>query len=228
MLELNAGTGDDAVFFVQHGRHVHATDLAEGMIAAIDHKQKQLPADAHLGNLSFQQLSFTQLDQIHPAQRPAQGYDLVFSNFGGLNCHPDLSTITRHLPALLRRDGYVVWVIMPPICPWELAQAARGQFKTAFRRLHAGHSTLAHVEGAYFHTHYFSPKQVMQALGPQFSLRQLQSIGLFSPPSFLEAFPRRLPRLFHWLCRQDENAGRSWPFNRMGDYVMLTAQYTHV
>src|ERR1700712_2936024 len=31
ILELNAGTGDDAIFFAGNGHYVHATDIAEGM-----------------------------------------------------------------------------------------------------------------------------------------------------------------------------------------------------
>ena len=38
MLELNAGTGLDAVFFAEQGLHVHATDNAAGMIEQINKK----------------------------------------------------------------------------------------------------------------------------------------------------------------------------------------------
>src|SRR6476659_7626963 len=31
ILELNAGTGEDAVYFAQHGHYVHATDISQGM-----------------------------------------------------------------------------------------------------------------------------------------------------------------------------------------------------
>ncbi|HTB25269.1 MAG TPA: hypothetical protein VK711_07850, partial [Puia sp.] len=31
ILELNAGTGDDAIFLAQKGYHVHATDISSGM-----------------------------------------------------------------------------------------------------------------------------------------------------------------------------------------------------
>ncbi len=31
VLELNAGTGDDAIWFAEHGHHVHATDISTGM-----------------------------------------------------------------------------------------------------------------------------------------------------------------------------------------------------
>src|SRR3954471_6684935 len=38
ILELNSGTGIDALYFVQQGHKVHATDLSDGMIKQIKTK----------------------------------------------------------------------------------------------------------------------------------------------------------------------------------------------
>ncbi len=38
ILELNAGTGDDAVFLAQKGHMVHATDISEGMQKKLNEK----------------------------------------------------------------------------------------------------------------------------------------------------------------------------------------------
>src|SRR5215831_16929809 len=38
ILELNSGTGIDALYFAQHGHLVHATDLSDGMIEQIKMK----------------------------------------------------------------------------------------------------------------------------------------------------------------------------------------------
>lgn len=215
LLELNAGTGDDAAFFAERGLRVHATDLADGMVAEIGRK---IETRGLHDSLSVQQLSFTELESVTGGL-----YDLVFSNFGGLNCIPDLRPVAEKLPLVLRPGGYVVWVIMPPLCPWELAQALRGRFRVAFRRLRR--RARAHVEGAYFSTFYFSPSAVLQALGPSFVISHLQSLSLFSPPAFMDGFPRRFPRLFHWLTQIDARVTR-WPaLNSIGDFFMLTAKY---
>ena len=38
ILELNAGTGDDAIFLAKQGHHVHATDISTGMQARLKEK----------------------------------------------------------------------------------------------------------------------------------------------------------------------------------------------
>ena len=75
ILELNAGTGSDAAFFVQQGYRVHATDIAAGMIAAI---KKKIDFFGQGDRFTVQRLSFTELDQVDGAP-----YDLVFSNLAG-------------------------------------------------------------------------------------------------------------------------------------------------
>ncbi|MBL8046449.1 MAG: class I SAM-dependent methyltransferase [Anaerolineales bacterium] len=218
VLELNSGTGADAAYFVQSGLRVHATDVADGMLAEIHRK---IERENLAGKLTAQKLSFLDLEQ-------AQGgpFDVVFSNFGGLNCVPlaQLRAVAEKLPSVLKPGGALVWVLMPPICPWEIVQATRGRFSVAFRRVRG--QTRAHVEGAYFSTYYFRPSQVIQFLRPHFSNIQLQSLSLFSPPAFMEGFPRRWPRLFQWLTQLDARICR-WPLlNSMGDFFILAASYS--
>lgn len=220
ILELNAGTGDDAAYLAEHGLRVHATDLADGMVAEI---QRKIEARGLSERLSAQQLSFSDLAHVQGGP-----FDLVFSNFGGLNCVPleQLRAVAEQLPTVLKPGGAVVWVLMPPLCPWELAQAARGRFSVAFRRLR-GHPR-AHVEGSYFSTYYFQPAQIIQLLNPHFSRFTLHSLSLFSPPAFMEGFPRRWPRLFRTLTQIDARVC-GWPLlNSIGDFFILTALRTPI
>lgn len=215
LLELNAGTGDDALFLVQHGLRVHALDLAAGMVAAMRTKI----AEHHCENRwQAEQGSFTNL-----AHLPAHAYDLVFSNFGGLNCIPDLHPVAAALPRLLKPTGYVVCVVMPPICPWELAQIFRGRWRVAWRRVRG--QTRAQLAGAEFMTYYFTPQAVQRAFGPAFERVGLQSLSLFSPPAFMDGFPHHWPRLFHWLTRLDARFTAHAPFNQMGDFVISIFRY---
>jgi SAM-dependent methyltransferase len=214
ILELNAGTGEDAADFAGRGYRVHATDIAEGMLAEI---RRKVAARGLHDTLTVQPLSVMEL-----AHAAGGLFDLVFSNFGGLNCVPDLRPVAEQLPRVLRPGGYVVWVIMPRVCPWELAQALRGRFGVAGRRLRGW--TLAHVEGARIKTFYFSPAQMRRALGDDFKVISLQSLSLFSPPAFMDRFPHRFPRLFQALTALDAHVTR-WPvLNAIGDFVMITAQ----
>ena len=58
MLELNCGTGLDAMFFVNHGLFVHATDNADGMLNQL--QQKVIKYKLH-DKLTFQKCSFNEL-----------------------------------------------------------------------------------------------------------------------------------------------------------------------
>lgn len=216
ILELNAGTGSDAVEFVKCGYRVHATDIASGMIAAIDLKIQKLSGDR---KLTVQKISFTDLEHVTGGP-----FDLVFSNFGGLNCIPDLRDSTRSFSKILKPGGYVVWVIMPPFCPWELAQLARGKFRAATRRLHAD-GVLANVEGAQVRTWYHSAKSVRNSFPPEFELIHKQAISLFCPPSYMDKFFARLPRLTQFLLRLDERLGQGAPFYNWGDFVVYTFRH---
>src|SRR5216684_1995669 len=113
ILELAAGTGIDAVRLAEMGYRVHATDIAPGMLGRLREKADRL----RLGDrITVQQCSFTDLDQVEGAP-----FDVVFSDLGGLNCAANLADITGALPRVLRPGGVVTWVVMPPICLWELA-----------------------------------------------------------------------------------------------------------
>lgn len=216
ILELNAGTGADAAYFVERGYSVHATDIADGMLSAI---QQKINRSKNAERFTLQQVSFTALDDVTGGP-----YDLVFSNFGGLNCAPDLEAVTRFLPRLLRAGGHLVWVVMPPICPWELAQILRGQFRVATRRLKRG-GVMANVEGAAVMTWYHSPQKLMDALTPKFRLIHRQSLSLFCPPSYMDRFPQRFPRLTQFLLSLDQQLGTRTLFNNWGDFISYTFQY---
>lgn len=222
ILELNAGTGADAAFLAERGFRVHATDLADGMVAAIRRKIEERRLQARL---TAQQCSFTALEAVEGGP-----YEVVFSNFGGLNCAPatDVAQAVSRLPRLLRPGAHVVAVVMPPICPWELLQALRGRFSVAFRRLRRGRAVLAHVEGARFMTYYYTPADVRRFFGRDFVTVHLQSLSLFSPPAFMDGFPRRFPRLFRWLTRLDGQLTPHPPFNALGDFFILTLRYRPV
>ncbi|CAG0932876.1 hypothetical protein TFLX_02815 [Thermoflexales bacterium] len=217
ILELNAGTGLDAAFFARQGYNVHAIDIAPGML---DHLAAKIEQQHLRDRLTYQALSFTELDQV--AGGP---FNYLFSNFGGLNCIPDLSLVTQHLPKVLAPGGKLTWVIMPPLCPWEMALLLKGKYHLATRRLRRG-GVLAHVAGVRFMTYYFTPRQVMNALGPDFRLLGLEGLAVFTPPADRVDFPRRFPRLYRALVKIDDALASHAPFNHWGDFFILTAQDT--
>lgn len=216
ILELNAGTGLDALYFVSKYHRVHATDISDGMVSEIKRKIQQ-------NNLS-RQLTCQQLSSTNLSDLSEKNFDYVFSNFGGLNCVEDLSAVTRHLPNLLKDGGYLTIVIMPPVSLWELSWTLKGDFGKAFRRLRRN-GTIAHVEGEYFRTWYHSLSRIRKKLPGSFRLLSCESLGLVSPPPHRPDFPIHHPNLYNLLRRTDRLLRHFFPFNRWGDHIIVTFQY---
>ena len=216
ILELNSGTGIDAEFFANRGYKVHCTDLSDGMI---EQMKKKFSSGDLSDKISIQQCSFTELNKIEDIK-----FDFIFSNFGGLNCVDDLSKVTRYFPQLLNQKGRVCLVILPPICPWEIIQLIRGKFSLAFRRFHKD-GVLANVEGIKFKTYYFSAKDVLNALGSEFKLLKAESLALFTPIPQMDKLPKIFPKLAKLLNKTDELISGIFPFNRIGDHIIVTAEY---
>lgn len=216
ILELNAGTGIDALFFASKGHVVHATDLSDGMI-------EQIQTKISINNLSdrvkCQQLSYENLDQVLN-----KDFDYAFSNFGGLNCVQDLSRVTQHLPKLLKPGAYVTCVVMPPICPWELLWIFKGRWKQAFRRLKKN-GVMAHLEGEHFRTYYHSVTRIRAAFGSSFKLVRCEGLAALSPQPHHGNLPLKYPRVYQALRRIDALFKDSFPFNRCADHCIVTFQY---
>ncbi|MDR3572769.1 MAG: class I SAM-dependent methyltransferase [Anaerolineaceae bacterium] len=216
ILEINSGTGVDAVYFANQGYSIHAIDIAQGMLA---HLQQKIDRYQLADQITVENCSFTQLDRVG-----GKPYSYIFSNFGGLNCIKDLREVTQHLPSVLSPGGKITWVIMPKVCLWELALVFKGDFKHGLRRLRP-QGTLANVEGVHFMTYYFNPRQVVRVLGPDFQILNLEGLSVFTPPADRKNFALRFPRLFNFLSKLDDALSPVAPFNRWGDFFILTAQY---
>src|SRR5579863_4188754 len=112
ILELNCGTGEDATWFAGKGFKVHATDISAGMLYQLVHKLERLKMKT---KVSFELCSYTNLTELK-AKGP---YDLIFSNFAGLNCTGELDKVLASLSALLKPNGMVTLVVLPEFCLWE-------------------------------------------------------------------------------------------------------------
>lgn len=212
VLELNAGTGIDALWLAMHGHTVLATDVASGMIHELEKKASSAPAQKRI---RVKQLSYDSLAPLLPEK-----FDHIFSNFGGLNCIESLHVVATQVKPLLTSGGLITWVIMPPICPWEIASIVKGN-RRAFRRW-ARPGVLAHLEGNYFRTWYHSLGDVRRAFGSSFELVACESLALLSPPPHRGDFPAKHPSLYRRLRSFDASLGRRFPFNRWGDHIIVT------
>lgn len=214
MLELNCGSGEDAIFFAQQGFTVHATDIADGMLNVM---RKKVP-DELLERITVEQCSFTELQMLNNCGP----FDYVYSNFGGLNCTSQLDLVLDSLYGLLKPGGTATLVIISKFCLWESLLLFKGKFKTAFRRFFSSKGRTAHVEGKYFKCWYYSPSFVQKHLREKFELTGLEGLCTIVPPSYIEHFGEKHPKLFRFLKKKEDGLKSKWPFRSMGDYFIIS------
>lgn len=215
ILELNAGTGEDAVYFASKGHTVHATDIAITMQQQL---RTKVFAQGLQERISTETCSFTDLASL----QNKGPYDLIFSNFAGLNCTGELDKVLQSFSLLLKPEAFVTIVIMPPFCLWEMLLLFRGNFKTAFRRFNSRDGVTANVEGVSFTCWYYSPAYIEKAVHPNFEVLAVEGLCSIVPPSYFESFPKRYPRLYICLQKIENKLKRKWPWKTMGDYFIIT------
>jgi ubiquinone/menaquinone biosynthesis C-methylase UbiE len=217
VLELNSGTGEDAIWFAERGHTVHATDISAGM-------QERLTAKANAlnlqGRISTEIISFTNLQNL----KEPKEYDLIFSNFAGLNCTGELDKVLSSFSRLLKPKGVALLVILPEFCLWEFLLLFKGKFKTAFRRFFSSKGVQAHIEGAYFRCWYYNPSYVIKHLRNQFTVLTVEGLCTIVPPSYIEGFAEKRPRLFNFLKAKENKVKAKWPWKSVGDYYIIALE----
>ena len=213
ILEINAGSGIDAVYFAENGYNVLATDIADTAEIYVNNKIKE----QGLTNLEFQKCSFTDLKSIENRK-----FNHIFSNYGGLNCAENLEEIFSQFKDLLQPSGYVSLVIMPKIYPWEMATILKGN-KNAFRRWKKN-GAFANVNNHSIPTFYYSPKQIKRAMGNDFTAVSTKNIGTFYPSLHYNSFQKH-PKTINFLMHFDSwiNSKSLFP-KGIGDYFIITFQ----
>ena len=197
ILELNCGTGEDAFFLSALGHRVLAIDISGEMIRMAEEKAGSL--------LNSHGPEFKNLD-MREISSSAGNFDLVFSNFGGLNClsPADLKEVLRKIAELLNPGGRLVLVVMPQYCTWEIVYFfLKMQWKKMFRRK-SSQAVKVVIDGATVNTWYYQPSAILKML-PDFELKKMLPIGIaLPPPSFnplLENHPGRLKFFKSWEYR---------------------------
>jgi ubiquinone/menaquinone biosynthesis C-methylase UbiE len=217
ILELNAGTGDDAVYFAQQSHTIHATDISAGMQEILSKKIKQNNLE---GRITYELCSFTDLENLQH-QGP---YDCIFSNFAGLNCTNELEKVLSSFFFLSKPGGLVILVVLPEFCLWEFMLLFKGKFKTAFRRFSGHKGTEAHIEGEYFRCWYYNPSFIKKHLSNSFDSLSVEGLCSLVPPSYMQGFAEKYPKLYRFLEKKENKWKASWPWKSIGDYFIISLQ----
>jgi ubiquinone/menaquinone biosynthesis C-methylase UbiE len=213
VLELNCGTGTDALFLASLGVAVTACDASPRMI---EQAQKRKAAEAPRAPVDFRVLCTERLDGL-PSDLQ---FDGAFSNFSGFNCISDLSRTWRLLADRLRPGAQILICLSTRFCVWEILHyLCKRRFHKAFRRCRgAAEATLG---GNSFPVYYPTLRSLRQSLQPMFRLRSITGMGITVPPSYLESWAHRNPSILRF-CEEVDRLLCEWPGIRvLGDHMLL-------
>ena len=215
LLEIGCGTGEDALSLAARGHRVVACDPAPAMFAAT---RAKVAAAGQTAAIEILPGSVEEIAEGWSARGHA--VDGVFSNFAPLNCELSLAPLRLLLERALRREGRFIAVVLPRLCPLEVALfLARAEPRAALRRFRR--AAVADVEGRRFTMRYYGAADFDRALGPGFRRIETRSLGIVLPPlSFGHAFAR-VPGLLAALGAVEDRVSALPGLRRMGDHVLL-------
>lgn len=216
LLDLGCGTGHDAIHLAQAGYTVTATDWSSAMVTRTRERAAEQGVAAkivarHVGAQDLQAL-------IDDGSR----FDGVYSNFGPLNCVPDLAKTAAQCAQLLRPSGTMIFTVIGRVCPWELAHYTfiKRNFKRARVRFERG-ITPVNLNKQTVWTRYYTPAEFYQPFAPHFALTAYHALSLFVPPPYLTGMHDRAKPLFNTMVWLDDRVG-GWPLLRnMGDHFLM-------
>ena len=213
ILEINCGTGDDALWLASLGHFVTATDQSQRMI---EQANRKIYHCSHPHKVRFVLCDFRELDSIFHEKE----YDLIFSNFSGLNCvsPAELEQIADNLSSLLKPSGHLAAVIFGKYCIWETIYfLAKGKLKNAFQRWRRK-PVMIKLKGQNQQPVYYYSSGMFSRIFKAFRLQQKKPVGLFIPPSYLESAMQRRPRFFKFLTGL-ENRFTNSGFSQFADHT---------
>jgi SAM-dependent methyltransferase len=214
VLEMNCGTGVDAIHLASRGIAVCACDISSAMIE----RARNGATAAGLDRLiDFRVLATEELDQIPLEER----FTGAFSNFSGLNCVADLNAVSQTLAARLDQDSIVLLCMLGPSAKWE-------RFWRIVQRTidRIGHRKPESRTPRSVQVTRYSYKDVAAAFQPYFELRSRKGIGIFVPPAFVDRTAARFPKIIRMLGAVDRVVAKMPFFRDHGGCVLLEFERT--
>jgi len=208
ILEINCGTGEDAIWLADRCKSVLASDVSEEMLKVASCKAQNRK------NIDYRKLDLNDFK----ANQLSENFDVVFSNFGGLNCiSPDrIKSLLDELRSALKKKGRMALVIMPKKTFMErLYFRIKGQKEKVFRR-NTTEAIIANVEGNMVPTWYYDPIDIKKYVQPHFKVITTKPIGLLVPPSYLDSFFKTKKNLLSFLGWIDRRLDF---FNNLSSYA---------
>ena len=219
ILELNSGSVEDTLLFSEKGVNLVATDISEEMNKVTIQNANQYSLQ---NRISSQFLDPESFDETVFDKK----FDLIFSNFGGLNCiNPEsLIRLLNKIPSILAPGGRFIGVLMPKFCLWESTYLlSKLRFRQAFRRA-TRKEVMVSFQGAKFKCWYYNPSQIKKWSGSKFKVIRTLPIGFSMPPVYLEKNFKKRKSLLFGLSRLGRRFEQIPFLSMMSDHYLIDLQ----
>jgi SAM-dependent methyltransferase len=212
LLDLGCGTGIDAVEFARSRFHVTASDWSPRMV---ERARDRADAAGVSARMDAVHVGIQELDRLDGV------YDGIYSNFGPLNCAPDLGEVATQSARLVRPGGTLVFSVIGRVCPWEVGHyAMRGRLRRALVRGKRGVTPVGMNKHTIW-TYYYFPREFYAAFAEHFTLSRYRALSLFMPPPYMVDRVRRRPAFYERLGRMDDRFGGAPLLRDMGDHFLI-------
>jgi 2-polyprenyl-3-methyl-5-hydroxy-6-metoxy-1,4-benzoquinol methylase len=216
VIDVNCGTGIDAVILASRGHSVNGIDISSTMIEYA----RQNISEADVADLA--KVEVGDYRTIGPSPRT---YGAVLSNFGGVNFCKDLSEFFRSVAGTLQPGGLLV---VNSVGHFSLSEflifLTRGKVGKALRRTFGGKARIGGREvEIYYHT-----KGALTERGKDFgfTLEDVFGLCVFTPPLWADDFYANHTKLAKFLEHIDDFA-RHMPLLRTGgDFTVYVFRKT--
>jgi ubiquinone/menaquinone biosynthesis C-methylase UbiE len=213
IVELNCGTGEDALFLARNAISVVACDASERMIQIA---RRRLQSEAPETPVYLCLLPTERISELQSATL----LDGAFSNFSGLNCVADLKQTAQDLAALVKPGAPLLVCLSTRFCLSEILWfLLHGQPRKAFRRC-SGRAT-AQVGEFTVEVYYSTVRKLQRDFAPAFVMRSCIGVGVAVPPSYVEASIRKYPKVLALLQTIDKLISKFPGFRVIGDHVLI-------
>jgi len=211
LIDLGCGTGIDAEHLASTGRSVLATDWSPLMVERTARRAAQAGL-AH--RVEARCIGAHQLSQVQGV------FDGAYSNFGPLNCIPDLAELSAQCRRLLRPGGLLMFSVIGRICPWEYLYYRWRRPERARIRSAVGPVPVSMNQHTIW-TSYYRPREFHACFARHFDLVEYRALSLFMPPPYLVRWYESHPRLLGLLGTMDDLSG-AWPgLRNAGDHFLI-------
>ncbi len=210
VLDVNCGTGIDAVLLATHGHSVHGIDISSAMIQF---------ARENITKAGAAELATVEVGDYRKLGVPPMTHGAVLSNFGGINFCKDLTEFFASVAGTLSPGGLLV---VNSVSHFSLSEflifLSKGKIGKALRRPFGGKARIGGRDvGIYYHT-----KNAFIKTGKEsgFTLEDIFGLCVFAPPLWAEDFYTNHGMLAKFLERMDDFARHMPLLRTSGDFTV--------